>query len=417
MEKKLIKISFLGDIMCEHPLLKASKVNKNKHNFDKVFLNMKELINESNYVIGNLETICAGKEFGYTKHIFSFNTPATFIEAIKNSGIDMVTTATNHSLDRGVAGLLKNLHVLEKYNLKNIGTYRNKEERDRVFVEYFNGLKVAFLNYTFGTNAQINGIELTDDERFYINLMKPQDKEMKKYKTSKNSMKLKSFIARNLFRVISLKNWIQLKRKLGLNYYTAYQDNELDDIDKDYLKQIKLDIQKAKKESDLVIMCMHSGGQFHPEPGKFSKFMMEFMDENGVDVVVGNHPHVVQRIEQFKHGMIGAYSLGNFSISPSSVYIIPDNLPEYSIMLHIYLNSKSKKLEKISFSILKIIEFDDGSLTVYSIKDLAKILPNSEKNRLIKDITFIYNRFTGESKKKVNIEKEYSINNILVKGD
>lgn len=49
-------------------------------------------------------------------------------------------------------------------------------------------------------------------------------------------------------------------------------------------------------------MCMHSGGQFHSESGKYNEYMMEFMDGNRVDIVVGNHTHLVQRIERFKQG-------------------------------------------------------------------------------------------------------------------
>lgn len=99
MNESIIKISFLGDIMCELPLLKASKIGMNEYNFDKIFMNTKSLIEESDYVVGNLETICAGKDYGLTNHIFSFNTPENFVKSIKDSGIYMVTIATNHSLE------------------------------------------------------------------------------------------------------------------------------------------------------------------------------------------------------------------------------------------------------------------------------------------------------------------------------
>jgi len=94
---------------------------------------------------------------------------------------------------------------------------------------------------------------------------------------------------------------------------------------------------------------MHSGGQFHPEPGKFSQFMMDFMDDNGVDAVIGNHPHVVQRAEILKNDMFGAYCLGNFSISPSSVYVIDKDLPEYSILYIFILVQKVIKLKRYHF--------------------------------------------------------------------
>src|SRR5699024_1225152 len=108
-------------------------------------------------------------------------------------------------------------------------------------------------------------------------------------------------------------------------------------------------INYAKQNADIVIMCMHSGGQFHPEPGSFSKYMMNFFDENGVDLVVGNHAHVVQKADRFKSGMFGAYCLGNFSISPSSVYVLHEDLPDYSILLHVYISGESKRIRKITF--------------------------------------------------------------------
>lgn len=406
--KELVKISFVGDIMCELPLLKASKIGTSVYDFDKVFKNVKGLIQESDYVVGNLETICAGEKFGLTNDLFSFNSPQSFVKSLKNSGINMVTTATNHSLDRGIEGLLENLNVLDSYNMKNIGTYRNQLERDRIFIEKFNDISIAFLNYTYGTNAHINGVELKSDEKFHVNLMKSQKKELDRYNRYNRSRNIKRIIARGFFKIIPLHKWISLKKKLGLKYNTAFQDNDLDELDAEYLQQIKQDITKAKNQADIVIMCMHSGGQFHPEPGQYSKYMMNFMDENGVDVVIGNHPHVVQKFEVFNNGMYGAYSLGNFSISPSSAYVLPDHLPEYSIMLHIYLSKLEKKIKKIGFSILKIIESKDGSIEVYPIDELFYQENFETKEQLEKDITTIYNTFTGLNRKIINIKREYT---------
>src|SRR5699024_4730670 len=124
---------------------------------------------------------------------------------------------------------------------------------------------------------------------------------------------------------------------------------DLSYIDRSYLDAIKTDIGKAKNNADFTIVCMHSGGQFHPEPGKFSQFMMDFMDDNGVDAVIGNHPHVVQRAEMLKNDMFGAYCLGNFSISPSSVYVIDKDLPEYSILYIFILVQKVIKLKRYHF--------------------------------------------------------------------
>src|SRR5699024_4771690 len=138
----------------------------------------------------------------------------------------------------------------------------------------------------------------------------------------------KQKLAKIFFKFISLEKWFKIKKVVFKTHNEAYQDNDLSCIDKNYLNAIKLDIEKAKENADFTIVCMHSGGQFNTEPGRFSQYIMNFMDVNGVDAVIGNHPHVVQKAETFSNGMVGAYSLGNFSISPSSVYVIHEDLPE-----------------------------------------------------------------------------------------
>lgn len=407
MKKDIIKISFIGDIMCEKPLLKAS-LKKGEYNFDIVFENMKSKFQESDYVVGNLETVCAGKDLGYTNHIYSFNTPDEFINSVKKSGIHMVTTATNHCLDRGVEGLKRNLIVLKKYGLENIGTYSKKEDKYQTFVKEFQNLKISFLNYTYGTNTLINKTILKDEELFHVNLLKPQTEEIIKLKKLEKNKSIKSKISKMLFKFITIEQWIKIKRKLGLTFEKVYKDDSLEGISDEYLNEIKMDIQNAKKNSDFVIMCMHSGGQFNVEPGKFSKYMMNFFSENGVDFVIGNHPHIVQQIEKYSSGMLGAYSLGNFSISPSSVYIIHEDLPEYSIMLHLYFDINAKKLENVTFSILKIVEYSNKKLTVFPVKDLFEIIENDiERNEIIKNSTIIYNRFLSKNVIKINIEDEY----------
>lgn len=405
----LIKVSFLGDIMCEMPLLKASRIKGDEYDFDSVFVEMKPLLKQSDYVVGNLETICAGKQFGYTNHIFNFNTPEQFIKSIKNSGIDMVTTATNHALDRGVEGLKRNLETLDKYNLENTGTYLTKEDSEQIFYKDIDGVRIAFLNYSYGTNTHINGEILRSDELFHVDLLKSQKEEIEQYNRKMNPKTLKQKLAKVFFRFVSLEKWFKFKKIFYKTHNKAYQDNDLSYVDQKYLDKIKSDIEKAKNKADFTIVCMHSGGQFHPEPGEFSKYMMKFMDENGVDAVIGNHPHVVQKAEKFKNGMFGAYCLGNFSISPSSVYVLHEDLPDYSILLHTYIDKESKKIEQITFTILKIEENTDGSLTVYTINDLFDFISNKEKKNIQKDITKIYNRFTNKSKEFVDIKREYKL--------
>ena len=160
-----IKISFLGDIMCEMPFLKAAKIKPYNYDFDKAFSGLKILCEKSDYVIGNLETVCAGETQGYTKELYSFNTPDNFISALKKCGIDFVSTANNHCLDRGLDGLRRTLDVLDSQGIRHTGTYRSRKESEYACIVEIMGMKLGIISYTYGTNSNINDVLLSGDHK------------------------------------------------------------------------------------------------------------------------------------------------------------------------------------------------------------------------------------------------------------
>src|SRR5699024_2164123 len=112
------------------------------------FKETKNLFSNSDLVVGNLETVFAGENVSYTNHIYNFNTPDQFARAMKQGGIDIVTTATNHCLDRGIAGLVRTLDILDQNKIDHTGTYRNKKERNTIYYKEIDNKKIAFLSYT-----------------------------------------------------------------------------------------------------------------------------------------------------------------------------------------------------------------------------------------------------------------------------
>ena len=96
-----MKITFLGDIMAEPPVLKAAKKRDGSYDFRGVFKHVKPLLAESDYVVGNLETPLAGAKAGYSDTHLCFNAPDEYIDALIDAGVDVVSTANNHTFDRG----------------------------------------------------------------------------------------------------------------------------------------------------------------------------------------------------------------------------------------------------------------------------------------------------------------------------
>lgn len=183
----LVKISFVGDIMCEKPMQLYAEKN-GPSSFEKIFSNTKGFFAESDFVVGNLETVFGGPESGYTRELYNFNTPDEFAVALSKSGIDMVTTATNHSLDRGVQGLIRTILVLDENNIAHTGTYIDEKD-ERIFVKKIGNTRIAILNYTYGTNVHETNVILSSDQLFYLNLLKPQTYNLQTYVNKKKVSK------------------------------------------------------------------------------------------------------------------------------------------------------------------------------------------------------------------------------------
>lgn len=70
-----IKLSFLGDITCDRPMLKAAKHSDGTFDFEPSLRALKTVLADSDYVVGNLETVCAGAENGYNPGALTYNSP------------------------------------------------------------------------------------------------------------------------------------------------------------------------------------------------------------------------------------------------------------------------------------------------------------------------------------------------------
>ena len=113
---------------------------------------MKKYFDEADLVVGNLETVFAGADVGISDYP-CFNSPDAFADAIADAGFDVLTTANNHSMDKRMDGVLRTLDVLDERGMDHIGTYRSAEERENILIRDVNGIKIAFLSYTYGTNG------------------------------------------------------------------------------------------------------------------------------------------------------------------------------------------------------------------------------------------------------------------------
>lgn len=345
----MIKISFLGDILCQLPFLKAAQ--KRGNDFYTAFEGLQPLLQDSDYVVANLETPIAGEEAGYTKDIYSFNTPAAFLDALKRLKIDLYLTANNHCLDRGVTGLKNTLQELDKRQMDHTGTGPT-----RYHLAKFGDTIIAFLNYTACVNEDkwnLYGHKLAPND---LNLLIDIDKYLA-YRTQTRKQTIPFYTLRKkLGNAIPKSLQLRLKSALGIKQHPTYDNEPLEAVTGAYLDRLKQDIAKAKSESDLVILLPHCGGQFNTKPGKLSQELFNTLFDFGADAVIGNHPHTIQETG-FHEGKPYAYSLGNVSFSPSYLFQVKESKPEVGMIFNIYIEDKD--IIKTTFSQYRIAEWPD----------------------------------------------------------
>lgn len=247
-----IRISAAGDIMFHDAQLKSAyDTQNNTYHFESVFEDVKPIFSAADLALANFETTMAGSSIEYRGYP-TFNSPDETIDAIKYAGIDVLTTANNHSLDTGSDGLKRTVEIIREKGLESVGTYDEKPE-SRVLMQDVEGVKIAILSYTESTNG------------------------------------------------------------LGDQYPAEELNAMINLMDKEIIME---DIQEAKeREADLIITFMHWGIEYAEEPNETQIEFAEMMAKEGVDIILGSHPHVIQRSEVLEvddHKTFVIYSMGNF---------------------------------------------------------------------------------------------------------
>ena len=165
-KETIFTITALGDILCHNTqYMDAYNSSTKTYDFSYVFDDIKDYTQAGDLTIANLETSFAGEERGYSNYP-TFNSPDALAYAMKGIGVDIITTAGNHALDMGYTGLERTIDVLDNAGIEHLGTYKSQEEKDSVFIKDVKGVKIAFIDYTYGTN----GIPVPKDKEYCINI-------------------------------------------------------------------------------------------------------------------------------------------------------------------------------------------------------------------------------------------------------
>ena len=394
-----MRITFTGDILCYESQIQSSKIGKKEYDFSSIFKEVSPYLKDSDYVCGSLETPVA--DSAYTSSDINFNTPYEFLGDLAKSGFDMLTTGNNHCLDRGVIGLKNTIHALDYFKLDHTGTYLTQEDSDRIFIKDIGDIKIAFLSFTYGTNSRSNKQYLDPGSEYMVDLLRKQDRVTVQKAT------LTRRIVRRLKRLILCRKPV-VKKKGAVR--DSVNDKEiLNPENKVYIDRFVSKIRRAKQEADLVVLCMHSGGQFNYDlgVGAYTEYIVRTAMENGVDIIVGNHAHCVMPAGFVDADKFVSYALGNFSFTPGEGYYVDGVYADYSVLLHVDIHKVESLHLSVSFSVLKSVKTPEGGSVVYNVYDLYKNEKDSNARQILeRDNQEVVSRFTKKNE-KVEISLEY----------
>ncbi len=149
--KNRVSLSAIGDVLI-HELVYEDAKTSTAYNFDSMFDPIQTFLETADVTIANSESIIGGSDIGVSTYP-SFNSPFELGDAMKATGIDAVSMANNHTLDRGVKAIENAVTYWQDIGVVSSGAYLSAQQRADIPVLERNGITLSFLSYTYGTNG------------------------------------------------------------------------------------------------------------------------------------------------------------------------------------------------------------------------------------------------------------------------
>ena len=143
----------VGDSLIHNTVYNDAKMPDGSYDFKPMLENIKPIVKEYDLAYYNQETVLGGTSLGLSSYP-RFNSPQEVGDAFIDTGFNVVSLATNHTMDRGEEGILSSVEYWKnKKDIVTAGSYSSFEERDKPHIFEKNGIKYAFLSYTTQTNG------------------------------------------------------------------------------------------------------------------------------------------------------------------------------------------------------------------------------------------------------------------------
>lgn len=345
----------VGDYLIHSSVYKDANrlANGDGYDFKPMISYIKEIVSNYDIAYYNQETILGGSELGLSDYP-TFNSPYEAGDAMLDAGFNLVSLATNHTMDSGKKAVENSCKYWQsKENVLTAGSYCSEEERNKINIKEINNIKYTMLNYTYGTN----GMPVAND--YLVNVW-PTD----------------------------IDNINNPKKD------TKYQA---------YKKQVKEDIDKVKDKVDFLIVAMHWGVEYTHEPTAYEKDMASYLASLGVNLIIGTHPHVIQPVTWIDDTLV-IYSLGNFI---SAQYQNKNTCTNYKCTTELMTSLKIEKDIKNNQTSVKITNVENELLYNYYNQSTwrnFKVIPfsNPKIKEYLPNYKEVYNTYKAVVQKMDN---------------
>ena len=348
----VIHLAAAGDLIVNDTTVAAGRVTGG-YDYTDVFMDVAPAFAQADLALLNFEGNLVGTPYGTE----TVSAPQELAEALKNMGVDLVQMANSCSVTHGIKGLSTTLAGIREAGLEPLGAYSDPEEFQKTkgyTIVNVRGIRIALVAFTKG----VGGLSLPAGNEDCVNL-------------------------------------------LYTDYATTYKE-----IDKAGITRILSNV--AQEKPDLTIALVHWGSEYKDMVTKSQKSIASLMKENGVDVILGTHPHMLHEIEfDPVSGQMVAYSLGDFYGEASRAGT------NYSVILDLEITrdnaSGDTRVTDFSYTPVYTLTEDNAPDGKHQVVRLRDAIAAYEENFVGKVPESVYNDMTHALERveqRINPEQE-----------
>ncbi len=247
ISKTSVTLFMVGDALLHDTVYNDGRTADGGWDFTRQIHRIGDIAKQYDLAYYNQETILGGEELGLSNYPM-FNSPQEWGRDMVDQGFNLVSTATNHALDRWGAGIAASKAFWKSQEgVVEDGTNTSWEEYNELPVYEVNGISYVFVSWTYG----MNGLQCPEGEEYLVNC------------------------------------------------YDGYMDTMLDQV------------RQGKEKADVVIVAIHWGDEYSMSPNESQLSIARQLSDAGADIIIGNHVHCIQPVEWINDKTICFYALGN----------------------------------------------------------------------------------------------------------